>query len=88
MFFCASGKGYQNAIDVDQMGPGLCADVVTELKQQTRVVLVSSQLVHPSNKWSFIRGILNTVITGMFHKQGLMDFKFKGARVHCVCVYL
>ena len=30
-----------------------------------RVVLVSSQLVHPQNKWSFIRLILNNIITGL-----------------------
>ena len=30
---------------------------------------------HPDNRWNPIRGILNTVVTGVFHTDGLMDFK-------------
>lgn len=83
VFFAASGKGYQLAIDVDQNGPALCAKVLTEAKEQKncRIVVVSSQLVHPTNRWSFIRGMLNTVVTGLFRKQGLMDFKYKGEQL-------
>eukprot|EP01047_Picozoa_sp_COSAG01_P102569 COSAG01_NODE_32137_length_585_cov_203.199588_2_plen_55_part_01 len=43
-----------------------------------QVLLVSSQLVHPDNRWSPIRAILNTINTGLFAWQGMMDFKYEG----------
>lgn len=77
VFFAASGKGFEGAQAVDQNGVQSVAKLAKELNAG-RVVLVSSQLTHPSNKFHPIRGILNTIETGLFHRRGFMDFKFEG----------
>lgn len=77
IFFAASGKGWKLAQAVDRDGVGLVANAAKAAGVR-RVLLVSSQLVHPDNRWNPIRGILNTVVTGPFHKEGLMDFKYAG----------
>lgn len=77
IFFAASGKGWELAQAVDRDGVMLVANAAKAAGVR-RVLLVSSQLVHPDNRWHPIRGILNTVVTGVFHKEGLMDFKFAG----------
>ena len=46
-----------------------------------RLLLLTSQLVHPANRFNLIRGILNTVNTGLFHWSGMMDFKFAGEKL-------
>lgn len=78
VFFAASGKGYDNAVAVDQIGAGVCAELAKAA--HSRIVLVSSQLVHPSNRWNPIRGFLNS-LTGLFRTDGLMDLKFKGEQL-------
>lgn len=80
VFFAAAGRNHEQAQSVDQNGVANVAELGKQVGVQ-RVVLVSSQLVHPINKWSFIRGILNTVVTGLFHRRGLMDFKFEGEQL-------
>ena len=77
VFFAASGKGYDLCQKVDRDG------VLSTAKQcqkdgVRRMVLISSGLVDPINRWNFIRGILNTINTGLFHSLGMMDFKFEG----------
>jgi len=77
VFFAAAGAGYEQARAVDQLGVESVATMAKEIGVG-RVVLVSSQLTHPANKFNPIRGILNTIATGLFHRRGLMDFKFEG----------
>ena len=43
-----------------------------------RYVLVTSQLVYPTNKWNPIRIFLNNIVTGPFTRGGLMDYKGEG----------
>lgn len=52
--------------------------VTTNGRVLGQVLLLSSQLVHPDNRWSPIRAILNTINTGLFAWQGMMDFKYEG----------
>jgi len=66
------------AVDRDAVGDtaSLARDVCgSDLE---RYVLISSQMVHPSNKWSPIRIMLNNLTTGPFASQGLMDLKWEG----------
>ena len=78
VFFACAGQGYEAAQKVDRDGVLAVAKKCQESGVR-RMVLVSSGLVDPStNKWSFIRGILNTINTGLFHYKGMMDFKFEG----------
>lgn len=77
IFFAASGRNWEQAQAVDRDGVAVVANAAKAAGVR-RVLLISSQLVHPDNRWHPIRGILNTVITGVFHKQGLMDFKYEG----------
>ena len=83
VFFAAAGKGYANTIAVDQDGVGSTATASLaegggDIKKAPRVVLVSSQLVAPKNRWNLIRGILNSINSGLFHSEGMMDFKYRG----------
>jgi uncharacterized protein YbjT (DUF2867 family) len=73
-FFAAAGKGYEVCQRVDRDGVGGCAQAC-KIAGCRRLLLVSSQLVHPDNRWNAIRGILNTINTGLFHSDGMMDFK-------------
>merc|ERR1712224_1102639 len=81
VFHGAAGKGYDACIAVDRDGLKEAARVAKEAGV-TRFVLVSAQLADPINKTisgnKTIRGFLNTINTGMFHYEGLMDFKFQG----------
>ena len=63
VFFAAAGKGYDVCEAVDKNGLSTVADLAKEAGVR-RVVLVSSQLVHPDNRWSMIRQILNSINTG------------------------
>ena len=79
VFFAASGKGYHAALAVDEVGVGAVATAAAAAGVR-RVLLVSSQLVHPTNRWSPIRMLLNS-LTGLFAKRGLMDFKWAGEQL-------
>lgn len=80
VFFAAAGKGYANARAVDQVGLG-ATGVAAKEAGVARVVAVTAQLVHPSNRFNLIRGILNTINTGLFHKRGMMDMKYEGEQL-------
>jgi uncharacterized protein YbjT (DUF2867 family) len=78
VFFACAGRGYDNAKKVDRDGVFTVAKKCKE-NEVRRMVLISSGLVDPvANRWSLIRGILNTINTGLFHYKGMMDFKFEG----------
>lgn len=79
VFFCASGsrEGFQTVQDVDSDGVRIVAEAAV-FNNVERMILVSSQLVHPKNKWNPIRIFLNTMSTGLFHGKGLMDLKWDG----------
>jgi uncharacterized protein YbjT (DUF2867 family) len=76
-FFCASAATLHNYIEVDELGVKNVAEVA-KAAGVNKVVLVSSQLVHPSNYWSFVRILLNTIITGFFSAKSIMDCKYDG----------
>ena len=78
VFFACSAKGYYAAKQVDWKGVNISAKISKEAGVK-RLVLISSQFTHPINRWNFIRGFLNT-LSGLFHKFGLMDFKFEGEK--------
>lgn len=65
---------------VDRDSVGNSANLVAQEFSDSveRYVLVTSQLVHPSNKWNPVRIFLNNVITGPFARSGLMDYKWEG----------
>ncbi|KAL3160962.1 hypothetical protein ABBQ38_009354 [Trebouxia sp. C0009 RCD-2024] len=67
--FAASGSTYWSASSVDFQGVEKVAEAATG---KQRVVLCSSALVTPKNRWNPIRIILNNV------RWALMDNKFKG----------
>ena len=77
IFFAASGRNWEQAQAVDRDGVAVVANAAKAAAVR-RVLLISSQLVHPDNRWHPIRGMLNTIVTGPFHTQGLMDFKYEG----------
>jgi len=80
VFYAAAGKGYDACIAVDRDGLKEAARIAKEANVK-RFVLVSAQFVDPINKSGpnkTIRGFLNTINTGMFHYEGMMDFKFQG----------
>jgi len=68
--FAASGKTYFSASSVDTEGVRNVAQVAKE--KGLHVVLVSSALVTPKNRFSPIRLLLNNI------RWGLMDAKFAG----------
>lgn len=84
VLFCASSssKKASDLIAVDEMGVKNVADISLAEKVD-RVLLVSSQLVHKNNYWSFIRGMLNSVTTGFFKSSGngMMDIKYRGEQL-------
>merc|ERR1712232_528864 len=64
----------------DKDGPREAALIAKEAGVD-RFIFVSSQFVDPINKKNAnkrIRGFLNTINTGLFHYEGMMDFKFQG----------
>jgi uncharacterized protein YbjT (DUF2867 family) len=77
IFYAASGTNHEQCVAVDWKAVGTCAVVAKEVTS-ARIVLISSQLVHPRNKLNPIRGLLNTMTTGLFHRKGYMDFKYAG----------
>ena len=79
IFFAAAGKGYESSKAVDRYGPREVGKAAAAAGIP-RIVLISSQLVDRSqgNRFNFIRGLLNTINTGMFHWKGMMDFKYEG----------
>ena len=80
VFFVCAAKGYENVKAVDFRGVGHIAKIAKECNV-SRLLLLTSQLVHPANRFNLIRGILNTVNTGLFHWSGMMDFKFAGEKL-------
>uniref|UniRef100_A0A7S4K4R0 NAD(P)-binding domain-containing protein n=1 Tax=Odontella aurita TaxID=265563 RepID=A0A7S4K4R0_9STRA len=72
---------------VDRDGVGATAALAAEVcgSGLERYLLVSSQLVHNSNKWNPIRVMLNNMATGPFASKGLMDLKWEGEEKlrHC-----
>ena len=81
VFYAASGWGYEMAKIVDRYGPGIVGKAAVEAGLNARIILISSQYVDPVNRFSFIRGLLNTLATGLFHFQGIMDFKAQGEQL-------
>lgn len=79
VIFAAQGAfgGYKQVCSVDRDGVKIVADAAKETGVD-RVVLLSSMLTHPRNRFVLTRILLNTVITGLFHKKGMMDIKFEG----------
>jgi len=71
VIFAASGQGFWTAAPVDNQGVANTAEAAKEAGVD-QVVLVSSMLVHPSNRFNPIRIILNNV------RWSLMDNKFQG----------
>jgi len=67
----ASGKGYFSSRSVDNEGVANVAEVAKQAGAE-QVVLVSSMLVTPKNRWNPIRLLLNNI------RWGLMDEKFNG----------
>jgi len=81
VFFAAQGKNYDSMCMVDRDSLGVLAQVAKK-QGVRRVVMISSMLVDPVNRFHFIRIILNSPILsgfyGLFHFKGLMDLKFDG----------
>jgi uncharacterized protein YbjT (DUF2867 family) len=75
VFFCASASPPRPKYkEVDELGVKNAAEVALQ-KGVGRLVLVSSQLVHPSNRWTFVRLVLNNIVGG-----GVMDAKYAGEK--------
>ncbi|KAL4419569.1 hypothetical protein ABPG77_003595 [Micractinium sp. CCAP 211/92] len=72
VIFAASGSGYWSGKEVDYQGVANVAEAVKEAGGKQRVVLVSSCLVSPHNRWNPIRILLNNM------RWSLMDYKYKG----------
>jgi uncharacterized protein YbjT (DUF2867 family) len=72
VIFAASGKGYWSAKSVDEQGVKNVVDAAAAAGGVQRVVLVSSMLTHPSNRFNPIRILLNNI------RWGLMDHKYAG----------
>lgn len=75
--FAASGAGYWSAAPVDRDGVGNVAEAAAASPAKPRVVLVSSMLTHPDNRWHPIRVLLNNV------RYSLMDRKYEGEQLLC-----
>mmetsp|Transcript_24949 Transcript_24949/g.71627 ORF Transcript_24949/g.71627 Transcript_24949/m.71627 type:complete len:259 (-) Transcript_24949:200-976(-) len=78
--YAAAGTSYKHCLAVDQEGVRVVAGLCKELGVE-RMLLVSSQLVHPCNKYTFVRGLINNLVTGPFSSKGIMDFKFVGEQL-------
>ena len=77
--FCASSSsfGESSFVAVDEIGVKNTAEIALEEKVE-RVVLVSSQLVHPENFWSPIRMMINLFTTGPISFSSTMTIKYRG----------
>jgi nucleoside-diphosphate-sugar epimerase len=77
--FCASSSsfGESSFVAVDEIGVKNTAEIALEEKVE-RVVLVSSQLVHPDNFWSPIRMMINLFTTGPISFTSTMTIKYRG----------
>jgi uncharacterized protein YbjT (DUF2867 family) len=80
VFYACSGKNYDQCLAVDEVALGTTAQKCKEAGVG-RMLMVSSQLVHPDNKTHFIRGMLNTLVTGLFSSRGMMDMKWSGEQL-------
>lgn len=72
VIFAASGSGFWSAKGVDFEGVANLAKAVKESGGRQHVVLVSSCLVSPHNRWHPIRIMLNNL------RWSLMDYKYQG----------
>ena len=76
VFICASGAStLKNYVEVDELGPKNVAEIAKK-NGVNRVVLVSSQLTHPSNFWNPVRILLNTLVSGWAKKVHLCIVDF------------
>jgi uncharacterized protein YbjT (DUF2867 family) len=73
VYFAASGSRDKNP-EIDEIGVRHTAEVALQ-EGVERVVLKSSQLVHPDNSWNFIRIMLNVLVS-----SGIMTRKFEGEK--------
>ena len=80
VFYSAAGSNYDSCLAVDENALATTAQKCKEAGVD-RMVMVSSGLVHPDNRLNPIRGIINTVVTGLFHSRGIMDMKWEGERL-------
>jgi uncharacterized protein YbjT (DUF2867 family) len=78
VFYCASSsvRGVQGYKAVDSEGVKNAAAAALE-EHVERMVLVTSQVVHPDNFWNPVRMFLNAVMTGLMSPSG-MDLKYEG----------
>ena len=74
--FAASAPRGGDVNAVDDVGVGIVASAAAAAKL-SRVVLISSNLVSPHQKWHPIRALLNNM-RGPFSGQHIMDAKWKG----------
>ena len=72
VIFAAAGKNSVQVEAVDHVGLGNTA-LACKKSGVKRLVVISSQLVDPVNRWHFVRILLNTVAA-----WGIMDAKFAG----------
>uniref|UniRef100_A0A7S3LSC9 NAD(P)-binding domain-containing protein n=1 Tax=Aplanochytrium stocchinoi TaxID=215587 RepID=A0A7S3LSC9_9STRA len=81
VFFAAQGQKYKGICEVDRDSCQIVADVALE-QGVPRVLLVSSMLTDPRNRFALTRMILNSPIitgfSGFCHRKGMMDLKFQG----------
>ena len=82
VFNSCAGRSYEQCCAVDRDGVGSTAACALKAGVD-RYVLISSQLVHPSNQKVLIRMILNNVVTKKWWKKqpGLMDLKWAGEQL-------
>mmetsp|Transcript_11835 Transcript_11835/g.13763 ORF Transcript_11835/g.13763 Transcript_11835/m.13763 type:complete len:254 (+) Transcript_11835:126-887(+) len=84
VFFAAQGKGYYTIRDVDRDSMRILGEAALE-KGVKRVVLLSSMLVDPRNRFRPIRILLNspfiTGCAGFVHSKGMMDLKYEGEKI-------
>ena len=80
VFYAAAGTTYNTCLAVDEIGLGTTAAKAKEAGVR-RMVMISSQVVHPDNKWAFSRIMINTIFTGFFAFRGVMDMKWEGERL-------
>lgn len=71
VIFAASGVGYWSAKAVDYEGVVKTANAAKAAGGVQRVVLVSSMLSDPANRWHPVRILLNNI------RYSLMDYKFQ-----------
>jgi len=83
VFFAAQGKGYRGICKVDRDSMQILGKAALE-KGVKRVVLISTMLSDPKNKYQPTRLLLNSpFITGRagWFRKGMMDLKFEGENI-------